>query len=97
MSNGFGRLFLFLLICLAGQFVITSVISNICLALGIHNFNLIVMLVDVGIGFFIAWLYRPAELRKGCLKDPNFYRDAGIFTLIWIGLDVFSGNIILWN
>ena len=88
MRVDFGRLILFLAVCLIGQFVIGSVVTEICLLLGMRNYLAIQMIVDVGIGFFFAWLYRPSEYRRGCFRDPNFYRDAGIFALIWIILDL---------
>jgi len=49
---------------------------------------LILIFIDIAIGFFLAWLYRPAEYRRGCFRDPNFYRDAGIFALVWLALDL---------
>ena len=88
MGTNFRRLFLFLLVCILGQTVISYAISYVCVMLGIYNPMLILILVDVSIGFFLAWLYRPAGYRKGCLKDPDFYRDAGMFALIWIILDL---------
>jgi hypothetical protein len=88
MRIDFGRLILFLVVCIIGQFVISYAITSACLFLGIRNYRLIQMLVNIGIGFFLAWLYRPAEYRRGCFKDPNFYRDAGIFALIFIVLDL---------
>lgn len=88
MGFDFGRLFIFLLICLLGQSVITYAISFLCGLIGIYNPFLIIIFVDIAIGFFLAWLYRPAEYRRGCFRDPNFYRDAGMFALIWIILDL---------
>ena len=88
MRIDFGRLILFLVACLIGQFVISYAVTYACVFLGIKNYMLIQMLVNIGIGFFLAWLYRPAEYRRGCFRDPNFYRDAGMFALIWILLDL---------
>ena len=84
MRIDFGRLLLFLLICIVGQYAISYVVGSICLALGIYNYSLIDIFINIGIGFFLAWLYRPAGYRRNCFRDPNYYRDAGIFALIWI-------------
>jgi len=88
MGVNFGRLFIFLFICLIGQRVITYGVSFLCSLLGIYNPMLILIFIDIAIGFFLAWLYRPAEYRRGCFRDPNFYRDAGIFALVWLALDL---------
>ena len=47
--------------------------------------------VDVLVGFLFAYLYYPREYRRGIFRNPNFYRDAGIFALIFIGMDVLFG------
>ena len=83
----FGRFFLYLIICILGQRVITYGVGYACLFLGISNPLIILIIVDVFIGFFFAFLYRTPEAKRGCLKDPNFYRDAGLYALIFIALD----------
>lgn len=83
----FGRFFLYLILCVLGQRVITYVVSYACLFLGVYNPYVILIVVDVFIGFFFAFLYRPSGNRRDCLKDPNFYRDAGLYALIFLALD----------
>ena len=83
----FGRFFLYLILCVLGQRVITYVVSYACLFLGVYNPYVILIVVDVFIGFFFAYLYRTPEGRRGCLRDSNFYRDAGMYALIFIALD----------
>ena len=56
--------------------------------LGWSNPFVMLLVVDVLIGFLFAYLYYPREYRRGIFKNPNFYRDAGIFTLIFFVLDV---------
>lgn len=83
----FGRFFLYLLICILGQRVITYGVAFLCSLIGIYNPYVILIVVDVFIGFFFAFLYRTSDGRRGCFKDLNFYRDAGIYALIFIALD----------
>lgn len=83
----FGRFFLFLLICILGQRVITYGVVFLCSLIGIYNPLVILIIVDVFIGFFFAYLYRTPEGRRGCLRDSSFYRDAGMYALIFIALD----------
>ena len=84
----FGRLIIFLFICIIGQRAIGFGVSYLCLLLRIDNPFVIMILVDVAIGFFFAYLYRSRDARRGCFKDPTFYRDAGIFALIFIVMDM---------
>lgn len=84
----FGRFFLYLLICVIGQRVISYAVGYVCLSLGIYNPYVMLIIIDVFIGLFFAFLYRPSGNRSGCLKDPNFYRDAGLYALIFFALDL---------
>ena len=84
----FGRFFLYLIICILGQRVITYGVSYACLFLGIYNPYLILIIVDVLIGFFFAFLYRTPEAKRVCLRESSFYRDAAIYALIFIALDL---------
>ena len=85
MRIDFGRLLVFLLVCLVGQRIIYSFVNM----LPISPLPALV-LADVLIGFLFAYLYYPREMRRGIFKNPNIYRDAGVFALIFLVIDVLS-------
>ena len=88
MRIDFGRLIIFLLVAYIGQYAIQYGVRYVFYLFGWYNYFAILLTVDVLIGFLFAYLYYPKEYRKGIFKNPNFYRDAGIFALIFIGLDL---------
>lgn len=88
MRIDFGRLFLFLLVCLVGQYVIQIVVVNVFNMMGWYNPFVMLLVVDILIGFLFAYLYYPRELRRGIFSNPNFYRDSGMFALIFLILDM---------
>ena len=88
MRIDFGRLLVFLLVCLVGQYVIQLVVVNLFSMLGVYNPIVMLVVIDALVGFLFAYLYYPREMRRGIFKNPNFYRDAGIFALIFLAIDV---------
>lgn len=88
MRIDFGRFFVFLLICLVGQYIIQSVVYSVFALMGWYNPLVMLLVVDILIGFLFAFLYYPREMRRGIFKNPNFYRDAGMFALIFLIIDV---------
>ena len=88
MRIDFTRLLIFLLICLFGQYVIQLIVGKVFMMLGIYNPILMLVVIDALVGFLFAYLYYPRELRKGAFSNPAFYRDAGVFALIFLLLDV---------
>lgn len=88
MRIDFGRFFVFLLICLVGQYIIQSVVYSVFAFMGWYNPLVMLLVVDILIGFLFAFLYYPREMRRGIFKNPNFYRDAGMFALIFLIIDV---------
>lgn len=88
MRIDFGRLLVFLIVAYIGQIVIQYAVSYLFALAGWYNYFAMLLIVDVLIGFFFAYLYYPKEYRRGIFKNPNFYRDAGIFALIFIALDL---------
>ena len=88
MRIDFGRLLVFLLVCLVGQYVIQWGVVNLFGMLGWTNPILMLVVIDALIGFLFAYLYYPRELRRGIFHNPNFYRDAGMFALIFLIIDV---------
>ena len=82
MRIDFGRLLMFLLVAYLGQQVIWMGVS----LLPIHPLPMLV-LADALIGFLFAYLYYPREARRGIFHNPNFYRDAGMFALIFLIID----------
>jgi len=87
MRIDFGRLLIFLLVCLVGQYVIQWIVVNLFVMLGWYNPILMLVVIDALIGFLFAYLYYPREMRRGIFKNPNFYRDAGVFALIFLVID----------
>lgn len=83
MRIDFGRLLMFLLVAFIGQRIIYFFVGM----LPIHPLPALV-LADALIGFLFAYLYYPRELRHNIFKNPNFYRDAGIFAVIFLILDM---------
>lgn len=83
MKIDFTRLLVFLLVAYFGQQVIWTVVS----LLPIHPLPMLV-LADALIGFLFAYLYYPREYRKGIFKNPEFYRNAGMFALIFLVIDM---------
>ena len=83
MKIDFTRLFMFLLVAYLGQQVIWSMVS----LLPIHPLPMLV-LGDSLIGFLFAYLYYPREYRRGIFKNPEFYRNAGMFALVFLVLDM---------
>ena len=88
MRIDFTRLIIFLLIAYVGQIIIQYAVAYIFAFFGWYNYLAMLFIVDILIGFLFAYLYYPKEYRRGIFKNPNFYRDAGIFALIFIGLDL---------
>ena len=88
MRIDFSRLLIFLLVCLVGQYVVQLVVVNVFAMLGWYNPIAMLVVIDALIGFLFAYLYYPRELRRGIFRNPNFYRDAGTFALIFLLLDV---------
>ena len=90
MRIDFGRLLIFLLICIVGQYAIEWAVVSLFSMMGWTNQIVILFVVDILIGFLFAFLYYPREARRGILKNPNFYRDAGLFALIFLAIDVLT-------
>lgn len=88
MRIDFGRFLAFLVICLVGQYVIQWAVVNLFMMMGWYNPLVMLLVVDILIGFLFAYLYYPREARRGIFRNPNFYRDAGMFALIFLLLDV---------
>ena len=88
MRVDFGRLILFLLICLVGQYLIQLGVGYLFAMMGWSNPIAMLFAVDILIGFLFAFLYYPREARRGIFKNPAFYRDAGIFALIFVLIDL---------
>jgi uncharacterized membrane protein len=88
MRLDFGRILIFLLVCLIGQYVIQGVVVSLFNMLGWYNPIAMLLTIDVLIGFLFAYLYYPKEARRGIFRNPNFYRDAGMFALVWLALDL---------
>lgn len=88
MRIDFGRFLGFLLICLVGQYVIQVAVVSVFNMLGFYNPLLMLLIVDILIGFLFAYMYYPKEARRGIFRNPNFYRDAGTFALIFLLIDV---------
>lgn len=85
MRIDFGRLLIFLLVAFIGQRIIYFFVGM----LPISPLPALV-LADVLIGFLFAYLYYPRELRRGIFKNPNYYRDAGVFALVFLVIDLLS-------
>lgn len=83
MRIDFSRLLIFLLVAYLGQTVIWHFVSMLPIA-PIPA----LVLADILIGFLFAYLYYPREMRVGIFKNPNFYRDAGMFAFIFLLLDM---------
>ena len=88
MRLDFGRILIFLLVWLIGQYVIQWVVVSLFNMLGWYNPIAMLLTIDVLIGFLFAYLYYPKEARRGIFRNPNFYRDAGMFALIFLVIDV---------
>lgn len=88
MRIDFGRLIIFLIVAYIGQIAIQYGVAYLFALAGWYNYFAMLLVVDVLIGFLFAYLYYPREYRKGIFKNPNYYRDAGIFALIFLGLDL---------
>ena len=56
--------------------------------LGFYNPIVMLVVIDALVGFLFAYLYYPKELKRGIFHNPNFYRDAGVFALIFLIIDV---------
>lgn len=88
MRIDFSRLLVFLVVCLIGQYIIQWGVVSLFNMLGWYNPILMLVVIDALIGFLFAYLYYPKEARRGIFKNPNFYRDAGMFALIFLVIDV---------
>jgi hypothetical protein len=88
MRIDFSRLLVFLLVCLVGQYIIQWAVVNVFTMLGWYNPIAMLLVIDILIGFLFAYLYYPREARRGIFRNPNFYRDAGMFALIFLIIDV---------
>lgn len=88
MRIDFSRLLVFLLVCLVGQYAIQYGVMYVFNLFGWTNPIVMLLVIDVLIGFLFAYLYYPRELRRGIFRNPNFYRDAGMFAFIFLLLDV---------
>ena len=88
MRIDFSRLLVFLLVCLVGQYVIQWAVVNVFTMMGWYNPIAMLLVIDILIGFLFAYLYYPREARRGIFRNPNFYRDAGMFALIFLIIDV---------
>ena len=88
MRMDFGRLFKFLLICIIGQYIIQYAVIAIFSAFGWTNPLVMLLVIDILIGFLFAYLYYPREARRGIFSNPNFYRDSGMFALIFLAIDL---------
>ena len=88
MRIDFGRLLMFLLICLVGQYIIQWLVVSLFSMMGWYNPIVMLLVIDVLIGFLFAYLYYPREMRRGIFRNPIFYRDAGMFALIFLAIDV---------
>lgn len=86
MRVDFKRLLLFFLIIYVGEWIITNGVVYAFVSLGITNYYAMILVIEVLVGFLFAYLYYPKEYRRGIFKNPNFYRDAGIFSLIFIAM-----------
>ena len=87
MQIDFKRLAIFLLVAYIGQIIIQYAVSYLFLSAGYSNPFVMMLVVNVMVGFLFAYLYYPKEYRRGIFKNPNFYRDAGIFALIFTAID----------
>ena len=85
MRIDFSRLLLFFIVAFIGQRIIYYFVGM----LPISPLPALV-LSDVLVGFLFAYLYYPVEFRRGIFKNPNYYRDAGVFALIFLVIDIFS-------
>lgn len=85
MRIDFGRLLIFLLVAFIGQRIIYFFVGMLPIAP-----LPALVLADILIGFLFAYLYYPRELRRGIFKNPNYYRDAGVFALVFLVIDLLS-------
>ena len=81
------RFFLILLVCILGQYVIKLGVVALFSMMGWTNYLVMLFVIDVLIGFFFAYLYFPSEYRQGIFKNPDYYKNAGIFAIVIIIID----------
>jgi hypothetical protein len=85
MRIDFSRLLIFFIVAFIGQRIIYYFVGM----LPIQPLPALV-LSDVLVGFLFAYLYYPTELRRGIFRNPNYYRDAGVFALIFLIIDILT-------
>ena len=88
MRIDFTRLITFLLVAYVGQIIIQYAVAYLFSLMGWGNYYVMLLVVNILIGFLFAYLYYPKEYRRGIFKNPEFYRSAGIFALIFLVIDV---------
>lgn len=83
MRINFGRLLLVLI-----GFVVAQVLIQMFLTLlGLTGVTFVI-LYNLILSFVAVLIYYPPEYRKYAFKNPDFYRDAAIFFLVFLLLEL---------
>lgn len=72
-----------LLLVLVGFYVAQVLIQYFLLYIGMSGLPLLIT-YNLLLAFFATLIYYPSGYRKEAFKNPVFYRDAGIFFLIFL-------------
>ena len=72
-----------LLIVILGFFVAQVIIQSVLISLGVDGIDFVV-LYNLILSFVATLIYYPVGFRKAALKDPEFYRNVGIFFLVFL-------------
>ncbi len=82
MRIDWGKMLLYLLGLIVAQRIILWILS----AIGLSGLVL-VFVFEFIVSFLFTYLYYPPFNRKYALKDPDFYKNWGIFLIVLLALD----------
>lgn len=83
MKIDFTRLFLVLIGFIIAQYII----SYFLVSIGFSGLPLIIA-YNLLLAFFAAFIYIPREYKRSALKEPEFYKNAGIFFVIFLIISI---------
>ncbi len=83
MKIDFTRLFLVLIGFVIAQYII----SYFLVSIGFNGLPLIIT-YNLLLGFFAAFVYLPREYKRNAFKEPEFYKNAGIFFVIFLIISI---------
>ncbi|MBE6124244.1 MAG: hypothetical protein E7184_01710 [Erysipelotrichaceae bacterium] len=83
MRIDWGKLLLYMLALLVAQRVVFYVLA----AMGLSGLTLIITF-DLVVSFLFTYLYYPSFNRRYALKDPDFYKNWGIFMIVLLIFDM---------